>query len=281
MRTVTALVAGVVAVVVAIVTVPMFWVSTHVVDEDGYVTFSSTLATDDELQAAVAAYLADDVVQRGLLPASLQKTATGVLTGVAQSTANQPGFMTAWEETQRSLHRSAFGDGTGPLTVRFQPLGQFVADRAGDRLPVSLDVSTDLEAPVGTSADRATLRKVERADTYSLLGLMVVLAASALCLVVARRRTLAVAGLGLGALVTAGVLRVATEIVAPRAVERAEGLSPFAQAVQKLLVERAADSLSVWLEQIALVGAVAFLAGLLGRIVAGFRRPRAADEQYG
>ena len=271
MRTVTALVAGVVAVVVAIVTVPMFWVSTHVVDEDGYVTFSSTLATDDELQAAVAAYLADDVVQRGLLPAALQKTATGVLTGVAQSTANQPGFVTAWEETQRSLHRSAFGDGTGPLTVRFQPLGQFVADRAGDRLPVSLDVSTDLEAPVGTSADRATLRKVERADTYSLLGLMVVLAASALCLVVARRRTLAVAGLGLGALVTAGVLRVATEIVTPQLTDRAETLNPFARQVQQLLLDRASASLSAWLGWIALVGAAALLAGLLGRGAAALR----------
>ncbi len=277
MRTVTALVAGLVAVVVAIVTVPMFWVSTHVVDEDGYVTFSSSLATDDDLQAAVAAYLADDFVQRGLVPAPLQDTAAGVLTSVAQAAANQPGFVAAWDETQRSLHRSAFDDGSGPLTVRLQPLGRFVADRAGDRLPVSLDVSTDLEAPVGTAADRSRLQQLERAQTYSLLGLMIVLAGAALCLVVARRRTLAVAGLGLGALVVAGVLRVATEIVAPQAVDRAEGLSSFAQQVQKLLVERAADSLSVWLEQIALVGAVALVAGLLGRIVVGFRRSDAAS----
>jgi hypothetical protein len=276
-RTVVALLAGVVATVVAVVTVPLFWVSTHVVDEDGYVTFSSEVAGDDELQAAVASYLADDFVQRGLLPGALQETAAAVLTGVAQNAANQPGFATAWEETQRSLHRSAFGDGTGPLTVRLQPLGRFVAERAGSRLPASIDVSTDLEAPVGTAADRARLRQVERADTYSLAGLAAVLAAAALCLVVARRRTLAVAGLGLGALVTAGVLRVATEVVAPKAVDRAETLSPFAREVQRLLVERAADSLSAWLEQIALVGAAALLAGLLGRIVAGFRRPTAAD----
>lgn len=277
MRTVVALVSGVVAVVVAIVTVPMFWVSTHVVDEDGYVTFSRALATDDELQAAVAAYLADDFVQRGLLPAALQDTATGVLTGVAQSTANEPGFVEAWEQTQRSLHQSAFGDGSGPLTVRLQPLGRFVAERAGERLPVSIEVSSDLEAPVGTAADRARLQQAERSKTYALLGLMVVLGSAALCLVVARRRTLAVAGMGLGALVTAGVLRVATEIAAPRAVDRVETLSPFARAVQKLLVERAADSLSVWLEQIALVGSVALLAGLLGRIAAGFRRTSATD----
>jgi hypothetical protein len=266
-----ALVAGVVATVVAVVTVPMFWVSTHVVDEDGYVAFSRSLAADDELQGAVAAYLADDLVQRGLLPAALQDTATSVLTAVARTTSNQPGFASAWEETQRSLHRSVFGDGSGPLTVRLQPLGQFVADRAGSRLPTSIEVSTDLEAPIGTAADRARLRQVERSQTYSLLGLMVVLASAALCLVVARRRTLAVAGLGLGALVTAGVLRVATEIAVPRLDDHAEALSPFAQAVQRLLFDRAADSLSTWLEYIALVGAAALLAGVLGRIVAGFR----------
>jgi hypothetical protein len=271
MRTLTSLVAGIVAVVAAIVSVPLFWLSTHVVDEDGYVTFSSSLATDRELQAAVAAYIADDYVQRGLLPAGLQETATSVLTSIAQGTADQPGFVRAWQETQRSLHASAFGDGTGPLTVRLQPMGRFVADRVGSRLPVSLEVPADLQAPVGTAADRARIRQVERSQTYALLGLMVVLASAAVCLVAARRRTIAVAGLGLGALVTAGVLRVATEIVTPRLADRTETMSPFARSVQTLLLDRAAASLSTWLAWIALVGAGALLAGLLGRAAAAFR----------
>jgi hypothetical protein len=82
--------------VAAIVSVPLFWVSTNVVDEDGYVTFSSALATDRELQGAVAAYIADDYVQRGLLPAALQQTAAAALASVAQGTVDQPGFVRAW-----------------------------------------------------------------------------------------------------------------------------------------------------------------------------------------
>ncbi|MFC5676344.1 hypothetical protein [Aeromicrobium endophyticum] len=271
MRTFTSLVAGLVATVAAIVSVPLFWVSTNVVDEDGYVAFSSSLATDRELQAAVAAYIADDYVQRGLLPASLQQTAASVLTSVAQGTVDQPGFVRAWEQTQRSLHTSAFGDGSGTLTVSLQPMMQFIAARVGSRLPISLDVTTDIQAPVGTSADRSRLRQVERSQTYALLGLMVVLASAALCLVSARRRTMAVAGLGLGALVTAGVLRVATEIVTPQLIDRAETLNPFARQVQKLLLDRASASLAAWLGWIALVGAVALLAGLLGRGAAALR----------
>ena len=272
MRSVLSFLAGVVATVAAIVTVPMFWVSTHLADEDGYVAFSSTVATDGELQRAVAARLVDDYVQRGLIPAGLETTATSVLVGIAQSTTDEPGFVRAWDETQRSLHRSAFGDDTGPLTVPLQPLGRFVADRVGSALPVSLDVSTDVEAPVGTAADRRRLQPVERTRTYAPLGLIVVIAAAATCLVAARRRTWAIAGLGLGAVVTAGSLLAATEIVTPDLVDRAERLSPFARSVQKLLVEAAADSLDVWLGRIALGGAIALLVGLVGRLLSGMRR---------
>jgi hypothetical protein len=271
MRTVTSLVAGIAAVVAAIVSVPLFWVSTHVVDEDGYVSFSSSLAVDRELQAAVAAYIADDYVQRGLLPAPLQETATAVLTSIAQGTVDQPGFVRAWEETQRSLHESAFGNDTGAITVSLQPLIRFIAARVGSRLPVSLDVSTELSAPVAPAADRSRLRQVERSPTYALLGLMVVLVSAGVCLMSARRRTMAVAGLGLGALVAAGVLRVATEIAAPQLIDRTETLSPFARAVQTLLADRAVESLSAWLGWIALLGAVALLAGLLGRGASGLR----------
>lgn len=271
MRTMTSLVAGIVATVAAIVSVPLFWVSTNVVDEDGYVAFSSSLATDRELQAAVAAYIADDYVRRGLLSASQQETAASVLTSVAQGTVDQPGFVRAWEETQRSLHASALGDDTGALTVSLQPMIRFIAARVGSRLPVTLDVTTDVRAPVGTAADRSRLLQVERSQTYALLGLMVVLGSTAVCLVSARRRSMAVAGIGLGALVTSGVLRVATEIVMPKLGDRAETLSPFARAVQRLLLDRAAESLSTWLAWIALLGAAALLMGLLGRAAAALR----------
>ena len=53
MRFLMALVAWAVAVVAGMATVPLLWVSAHVVDEDGYVTFSSQLAATSST-AAVA-----------------------------------------------------------------------------------------------------------------------------------------------------------------------------------------------------------------------------------
>jgi hypothetical protein len=273
MRSVFAGVAGIVAVVVALVTVPLLWVSTHVADEDGYVTFSSQLATDDELQGAFVAFLVDEYVQRGVLPESLQEPATSALTVVTRTATNQPGFVEAWEQTQRDLHQSAFQDDSGPLTVSLRPLATFVTERLGDGLPVALPVPPDLRAEVGTSQDRERLVWVERSRTYSLLGLMILLVAATASLVAARSRPVALAGLGIGALATAGVLRVVTEIVTPELIDRAETLSPFARSVQQLLVDRAAASLSDWLGWIAIGGAAAVVLGVLGRLVTG--RPRA------
>ncbi len=269
MRSLSSAVAGLVAVVVAIVTVPLLWVSTHVADEDGYVTFSSRLAADDELQSAFAAYLANDYVQRGLLPEALQQPAADALASVARLTTNQPGFVEAWEQTQRSLHESAFSDETGPLTVDVDPMAVFVSDRVGEALPVSLQVPEGLQVPVGTEAERSRLAAVDRSTTFSLLGLMVVVGASAVCLITARSRPVALAGLGVGALVAAGVLRVATEIVAPRLVDRAQDSSAFSRTIQELLIDRASASLATWLGWIALAGAAAVVVGIVGRLVAG------------
>jgi len=269
MRSVSSLVAGLVALVAALATVPMLWVSTHLADEDAYVTLSSRLAGDQELQQSFIAYLVDDYVQRGVLPEPLRDVATTALTGVTRETTNQPGFAAAWEQTQRSLHASAFSDDGGPLTVDLAPLAGFVADRVGDVLPVSLEVPADLVMTIGTAEDRERIGRIEQSSTYALLGLMIVLVAATVCLVAARSRPVAVAGLGLAALVTAGVLRVGTEIVTPKLIDGAPGSTAFSQAFQKLLVARASESLTGWLGWIAVAGGAAVLLGLVGRLFAG------------
>jgi len=272
MRPFAALIAGVVATIAAVVTVPLLWVSTHVADEDGYVAFSSEVVDDEELRDAFVAFLVDDYAQRGLLPEALQGAVTSALTAVTRETVNQPGFTEAWEQTQHSFHRSAFGEDEGPLVVQVAPLADFALGRVGSALPVSLEVPDDLSATVGTAKDRERLHWVERSQTFALLGLMVVLAAAAVSLVVARSRPVALAGLGLGALAAAGVLRVVTEIVTPRLIDRADNLTPFAKTFQQLAFSRASESLSVWLGYVAIGGGAAVVLGVVGRLVTG--RPR-------
>lgn len=272
MRPFASLIAGVVATVAAIVTVPLLWVSTHVADEGGYVAFSSEVVDDDDLRTAFVAFLVDDYVQRGLLPEALRGAATAALTAVTGETTNQPGFTGAWEQTQRSFHRSAFGDGEGPLTVQVAPLANFATGRIGGLLPVSLEVPDDLSATVGTAEDRERLQWADRSQTFALLGLMVVLAAAAVSLVVARSRSAALAGLGVGALATAGLLRVVTEIVTPKLIDRADNYTPFARTFQQLAFSRASASLSDWLGYVAIGGGAAVVLGVVGRLASGWRR---------
>lgn len=269
MRSVTAVVAGVVATVVAIVTVPLLWISIHVADEDGYVELSSQLATDSELQEALAAYLADDFVQRGVLPRSLQDPATTALAAVARTTTKQPGFSEAWARTQRSLHASAFGDATGPIVVDVGPFASFVVERVGDRLPVALQVDPSLEVPLGTAQDRDRLSWINDTRTLALGGLAIILVAAVVCVLAARSRGLGLAGLGLGAVVTAGALWVGTSVVSPRLVDESSSASEFGRKLQRLLVDRAGDSLLGWLEPMVMVGFAAVLLGLAGHVVSG------------
>ncbi|MCW2769390.1 MAG: hypothetical protein JWR27_823 [Aeromicrobium sp.] len=269
MRPFTSFVAGLVALVAALVTVPLMWVSANVADEDGYVAFSSRLATDQELQSAFSAYLADDFVNRGLLPGSLRKAATSAMTVVARSTTNRPGFVSAWEDTQRSFHTSAFDGGTGPLTVQVAPMAKFLTGRLGDLLPISLAVPEDLVVPVGTEQERSQVARLDQSRTFGLLGLLVVVIAAAVSFFAARSRPLAIAGLGLGAIVVAGVLRVASSVITPKVLDRTEGQTGFARTLQKLLADRASDSLAQWLTSIAVCGAVAAVVGLAGRVITG------------
>lgn len=274
MRGLPSVLGGIVATLAAIVTVPILWVAVNVQDEDGFATLSGRLATDAELQGSLAQYLADDFVQRGLLPAALQETAAAAMTTVARQTTNQPGFGEAWEQTQRELHRSAFDGSTGPVVMDLGPIADFVAERVGEQLPASLQVPDTLTVPIADEGDRTGLRWVDRSRTLSMLGLIVVLVGLAMCVLGARRRPFALVGVGAGALVTAGVLRVATSIVAPRLVDAAETSSPFARSFTTLLVDRAADSLRDWLEPIAVAGAGAVVLGLVGQAFVSWSRRR-------
>jgi hypothetical protein len=58
-------------------------------------------------------------------------------------------------------------------------------------------------------------------------------------------------------------------MVTPELIERGRTLSPFAQAVQQLLIDRAAASLTEQLGWIAIGGAAALVLGVVGRLVTG------------
>jgi hypothetical protein len=156
----------------------------------------------------------------------------------------------------------------GRITVDLAPVAGVLAERVSDRLPVALPADTSLPVTVGDEQVRDRVQWIDRSRTGWMLGLIVVLVGTAVCVLGARTRGLGVLRAGVGALVTAGVLWSATSVVAPILIDRAEGSSPFAKTLQRLLVDRASESLIGWLEPIAWTGLAAVVVGLVGHLVA-------------
>jgi hypothetical protein len=67
------------------------------------------------------------------------------------------------------------------------------------------------------------------------------------------------------------VLWLSSGPAAQAVLDRTSAPSAFARTLQKLLMDRASDSLAAWLVVLALLGAVLAATGLVGRAVTGRR----------
>lgn len=266
-----------IAVIAALVTVPMAWVATHVADEDGYVSFSAPLGSDHELQSAFAAYLSDELVREYHLPSAVQPAAAVAITQASRTASNAPGYTKAWEETQRRSHRLVFGQDAKQdrLAVDVGPLATFTVTHVVN-LPVTLPtINGSLIVAVNAGPESGAIDQVKATPHRSRIGLIVIAVAALGALIFAKRRSNVLVWLGVGAIVVAGVLRLASSHLVPSILDRTEAPSPFARTLQKLLADRASDSLGTWLLWIAIGGAVALAAGVLLRTASGRPSPQA------
>lgn len=276
MRRLIAMVCILIAVIAALVTVPMAWVASHVADEDGYVSFSAPLGSDHQLQRAFADYLSDELVREYNLPASVQPAAATAITLASRNASNAPGYTEAWKETQRRSHHLVFGQDAKQdrLAVDVGPLATFALKHVGTGLPVTLPtINGSLIVAVNAGPESAAIDQVKATPDRSRIGLIVIAVAALGALVFAKRRATALAWLGAGAIAVAGVLRLASSHLVPGILDRTEAPSSFARTLQKLLADRASDSLGAWLLWIAIGGVVAVAGGLLLRMASG--RPSA------
>lgn len=273
MRTLFSFVSGAVALLALMAAVPLLWLSTHVVNEDGYVRFSSTLAKDAELQSAFSAYLTDELSARGVIPAALKAPAATALSAAMERTSNEDGFVEAWEETQRNSHREAFADPMPKiLGVDVSPMATFVAKQVTGDLPVRLTVPDNLVVPVVTDAsDRETVDRVKESTRLGRIAGIVALVGAVGCIGLARRTSAAVAWFGAGVVAVAGLLWLSSGPVTQKILDHTQAPSEFARTLQKLLVDRAADSLDAWLVILALGGGIVAVAGVVGHVVTGRR----------
>ncbi len=273
MRRLVASVFVIVAMLAAVITLPLTWVANNIADEDGYVAFTSPMGSDPELQKAFSAYLADYFVREQGLPAAVQPTVATALTKTVATTANAPGFTTAWEASQRSSHRLMFGPDAKQdrLAVDLGPLATFAVDQASGSLPFALPAPGPIVLQVNDTSQQEAIDQIAATKDRSQIGWIVVAAAAALSLLFASRRSTGLVWLGLAAVAVAGVLRAATGYGVPNILERTPAPSGFARTLQQLLADRAADSLAQLLLWFGVAGAVAIVVGLAARISGGRR----------
>lgn len=266
--------AGLVALLALLVAVPAQWVATHVSDADGFTELAGPLVTEPEVEDELARVISEQVTARLALSATLGPVVADVLSRAAGSVVDDPQFRTAWEDTLRRSHEATLGgpDATTPdqgqslrLAVDLGPLARYVVDRASGQLPVTVPAPETVVVPITSEQVGEQIDLLRAAPDYARVAWIVLVAAVVVRLALARRRGAALARLGVGALVAAGVLWLAVRAAGRLLRERGDAAEPLARAVQDALVARATASFDDWLLVVAGAGLAALVVGVVLR----------------
>lgn len=275
MRTLASVFCWIVAVVAGTVALPVTWIADNVTDESGYVELVRELRDDQELRAAVSQIVAADLTADLGLPDALREQVAEQLRATLDRLDDVEGFDAAWDETQRRSHALWF-DGHRPpaeLQLDVAPLAALAVAPLAGSLPVELP--TPEQMLVTIAAAPPGMEWIESAPTWKMISLIAAGAATFLCFVFARRRSVGLAWIGVGALLVAGISYVGSRAVVPMALERMEAnASAFGQVLTDTLAARFQTSLDAWIELLAIAGAAALVLGVLARLIAGRRAAR-------
>jgi len=282
MRSFLAFVFGVCAVLATLVTMPAEWVSNNIADENGYVAFAEPIGRDSQFHGALADALSETLAQRAQLPSAAQPAAKAAIVRVANKVSGEPGFVAAWNDTQRQSHKIMLGDprdlppeldSSPSFAIDLGPLGKFIIDQANKDLPFTISAPDQAVIAVNGAPQADTLDRIRATPTYARNGLIALALSAALALAFARRKSIAIAWLGLGAILAAGVLKVGVSVVVPEILNRNTAPSPFAKALRDVFVERANESFGSWLVVLGIGGAVVAVAGFALRLISSPRAP--------
>lgn len=270
MRTFFAAAAVLITLVLAAVAVPAMWVDRNVVQEDGFVALTTPMGADPAFQKRLVADTVDTLMTGGLIPDYLVALARPVLESAAESLTGHPEYPAAWTETMRKSHELSFADpGTLPpeadattLTMDIAPLVGLLAKQVAESTMLPVEAPDQLLINVGEPGQRPAM---ERVSAFAPLGYAAAAAAGialVVALVVARRRWSVLAWTGAGALVLAGLWKLAADAAAGAATA-----APNADKVAETFMTEFAAVATAGFEQWILVAAVAGAALLVIALV--------------
>ncbi|MGZ4660815.1 MAG: hypothetical protein ACXVYB_05975 [Arthrobacter sp.] len=279
MRTFVSAAAVLVGLLMAAVAVPAMWVDRNIVQEDGFVALTAPLGKDPGFQQRLATAAVDALASGANIPEALTQLARPVLDNAAQSLTALPGYSDAWAETLRKSHRLTFADPstvppdadvTSSLTLDVAPLVGLVARQVSEATTLPLEGPGQVLIHIGQSDQR---QLIERVTVYAPMGYAVAVGACiafVIAFVAARRRWAVVAGMGVGALVLAGVWKLASD-AAGAAVAATSSGNDVAELFKSEFVAACSASFGQWIVVAAVAGAALLVTGIAVR-VAGARK---------
>ena len=280
MRTFVSAAAVLIGLLMAAVAVPAMWVDRNIVQEDGFVALTAPLGKDPAFQQRLATAAVDGLASSAGIPEALTELARPVLDNAARSLTGLPGYSEAWAETLRKSHRLTFADpstlppevdGTSSLTLDVAPLAGLVAKQVTEATTLPLEAPGQVLIHIGQSNQR---QLIERVTVYAPMGYAVAVGAGiafVLAFVAARRRWTVLVGMGVGALVLAGVWKLASD-AAGAAVAGTSSGNDVAELFKNEFVAACSASFGQWIVAAAVAGAALLATGVAVRVAGGRKR---------
>jgi hypothetical protein len=266
------------------------WTRTQIRDEDTWAATAQVLADDPQVQQSVADTLAEQVMAvtgaedliQGVLPGALgaladplTEQATELVSSVTLQLVQTDAFRQAWESAVRASHQELIAalDGDGRYTTissegveldlgsTLGQLRQMLSDRGLTFLD-DIDLSQiDVQFLLVDAPDIDRLRDVlEVLDRLAVVLPIVAVATGLVGLLVARRRSWAVVGAGMGMLVGVGAVWLVTEWGRGRATDELTG-GGLGPAAVEAAVEHVNESLAAVVAGLAVAGVVVLVLG--------------------
>lgn len=272
MRSLTAFLLVLVAILATFVAVPANWAKREVLDRDRFMTLMEPLGRDSGVQDAMTQEIAQQV-QRLLTEQGDARPPLSAITPYVSTYTHGPQFPGAFTEAVGQVHEWLLVRPTAEQRLRgattaeidLAPMIRDVAAANNVKVSVPQRVTIDLS---GTGANRDLFRAGRYADAAdalrqaSWIAPIVAILAALLALLAAHRRGFMLFYLGLGTAVAAGVTWVLC-VAAPSYVAGQGGSGGLSPTVLDAAIGQVTHSLTPWILAEAAVGGALALIGLI------------------
>lgn len=272
MRTFGSALLGLVAILLAAAAFCSAWLAENVVSQNGFTSLGQPLGTDEAFQQNLSEALGRQAAASIEAPSAVMPLVEPLISSAVQGVQALPAYPQAWDETLRASHAETF-DGEGEVTLDVAPLVGLVTETIGSEAGVDVVPPEQSPVPLAGADQRHYVElAVSAANAWPFLAAGAVVAA-VLALLLARRRSAALAWLGVGGVLAGGLIWVGAASL-PGLADRPAYGSAVAETFASAFAAEVSASLQAWTVTFLLGAAVLLVLGLVAHSVSGLRRRR-------